>query len=336
MKAIAQETYGPFEDVLRLVDVPIPTPGSGQVLVRVKAASVHADVWHAVTGRPWSVRLFGMGLIKPKYPIPGTDLSGIIEALGPDVNDFSIGDEVFGESHNRLQWTHGGAFAEYAAVPASTLARKPQRVSFEEAACVPSSGYIALSNLREGKPKPGHHVLINGAGGGVGSLALQMAKAMGTQVTAVDCQDKLDMLRELGADHTIDYQMEDFTQGKERFDIILDVASTLTLSNCTSALSPEGKYVRIGHEHYGQRGGITGSLPGFFLFMAMAPFRRQLPELSFDIPKKADIMFELAQLLETGQLTPKVDRIFPLEHAALALRYLEEGRARGKILLVPS
>jgi NADPH:quinone reductase-like Zn-dependent oxidoreductase len=276
-----------------------------------------------------------MGLSHPKYPVPGTDLSGVVEALGPGVTEFDLGDEVFGESHARLQWTNGGAYAEYAVVPVNSIVEKPPSVTFEQAACIPSSGYIALTNLQEGDPVPGKHILINGAGGGVGSLAVQMAKSYDMHVTAVDCANKLEMLRELGADQTIDYQTQDFTQGQEKYDLILDVVSNLTIKSSRTALKPDGKYVRIGHEHYGTRGTWFGSLPTFFLFMFMSPFVKQFPDLNFDIPKRKDVMEQLARLLELGQLTPRVDRIFPLEEAALAIRYLINGQAQGKILIQP-
>ncbi len=335
MKAIVQDRYGACDQVLSVSEVPPPVPKQGEVLVRVKAAGVHADVWHAVTGMPYITRLFGMGLFKPKYPIPGTDLAGVVEGLGPGVKELTLGDEVFGESHLRLQWTNGGAFAEYVAVPETALAKKPARVSFEEAACVPTSGFIAQVNLAEGNPTQGRRALINGAAGAVGSVALQLAKAHGMHVTAVDRGDKLETLVTLGADETIDYTQQDFIRGPARYDLIFDVASTLTISNYKSALSPEGRYIRIGHEHYGARGRIFGSLPSFFLFMFMAPFSKQLPGLNFQIPSKGEVMKQLAQMLEEGHLTPRVDRIFPLEEAAQALAYLETGKSRGKILLVP-
>ena len=336
MKAVIQDNYGAFEEVLSVRDVEVPAPQRGEVLVRVKAASVHADVWHVITGRPYAMRLFGSGLSRPKKLIPGTDLSGVVEALGPEVTRFGLGDEVFGESHGGMQWSNGGAFAEYAAVPETALAHKPPLVTFEMAACVPSSGYIALMNLGEAQLKAGQRILINGAGGGVGSLAVQIAKAQGAHVTAVDCAEKLNLLRELGADETIDYEQQDFTRGEQKYDVILDVASNLTLNNCKLALTPEGKYIRIGHEHYGRRGGPwLGSLPQFFGFVFLAPFTKQFPDLNFHIPAKDELMKELARLLGSGQLTPRVDRIYPLEQAAAALRYLEQGQAHGKILLSP-
>ena len=201
MKAIVQDKYGPPGDVLRLREIVRPTIGDDEVLVRVRAASVHADVWHAVTGRPYVLRLMGGGFSKPKIPVPGTDLAGHVESVGKNVTQFRPGDEVFGESIKGIQWANGGAFAEYVSVSQDALALKPQGVSFEQAAAVPTSGLIALSNLQgRRKIQPGQRVLINGAGGGVGSIVVQLAKANGAQVTGVDCAAKLEMVRALGAD----------------------------------------------------------------------------------------------------------------------------------------
>lgn len=337
MKAVVQARYGAFENVLSVKEVAVPVLKDDEVLVNVRAASVHADVWHVVTGRPHVMRLFGSGLLGPKKKIPGTDLSGIVEALGPKVTHFQLGDEVFGESHRGIQWVNGGAFAEYAAVPESALALKPPHVTFEQAAAVPSSGYIALINLHSVKLAPGSHLLINGAGGGVGSIALQYAKALGAHVTAVDSAEKLEMLRTLGADKTINFQTDDFTTMSDRYDIILDVVSTLTLNHCKRVLSPGGKYIRIGHEHYGQRGSRTfGSMPSFFGLMLRAPFTKELPRLDFSLLPKQVAMNTLSQLLQSGELTPVIDRVFTLEETPQALRYLEQGRALGKILIAPN
>lgn len=336
MKAIVQKGYGEFEDVLRLYEVDVPTPKPHEVLVRVVATSVHADVWHVVKGQPRAVRLFGAGLFGPKSSIPGTDLAGTVTQVGDAVTRFAVGDEVFGESHGGLQWTNGGAFAEFAAVPESALARKPANVTFEAAAAVPTSGFIALTNLDFEVYGPGHRIIVNGAAGGVGSVALQVAKARGMHVTAVDRADTFEFLHALGADCLIDYEQQDFTQGSERYDVIYDVASTLTLDNYQRALSPHGKYVRVGHEHYGQRGSQTwGSLPEFFKFVMLSAVRKDLPSMSFSLPPKHKIMTQLAALLEAGLLTPHIARRFPLEGASQALRELEQGRVIGKIMLCP-
>jgi NADPH:quinone reductase-like Zn-dependent oxidoreductase len=337
MKAIVQDKYGPPDTVLQLREIDKPTAGDDEVLVRVRAASMHPDVWHVVTGRPSVLRIMGAGLLKPTCPVPGTDLAGTVESVGRDVTRFKPGDEVFGESHRGVQWKNGGAFAEYAAAPQDALALKPQNITFEQAASVPTSGYIALINFQWAeRVRPGYRVLINGAGGGVGSIALQLARAHGAQVTGVDSAKKLEMLRSLGADHVIDYMQEDFTRGKERYDLIFDVASNLSLASCKRVLDPKGTYVVIGHDHFGAVGRRTfGSLPYFFKLMALTPFDSQLPRLNFSIPGKKAIMATLKELLETGKLTPIIDRTFPLSEVPEAMRYLQEGHPLGKIIITP-
>ena len=209
MKAVVQEEYGSL-DALEVREVEKPAPGDDEVLVRVRAASVHPDVWHVVSGHPYVLRLMGAGFSKPKNPIPGTDMAGVVEAVGKSVTQFQPGDEVFGETIGSMQWINGGAYAEYVTVAEDCLALKPANVTFEQAASVPTSGYIVLLNFAEvGQLGPGQEVLVNGAGGGVGALALQLAKAYGARVTAVDSTKKLNLLRELGADEVIDY-----TRGK--------------------------------------------------------------------------------------------------------------------------
>ena len=201
MKAVVQDRYGSPDDVLQLREIDKPVVGDNEVLVRVRAASVHPDVWHVVTGRPYVLRLMGAGLLKPKNPVPGTDVAGLVESVGKDVTRFRPGDEVFGETHSKLQWRNGGAFAEYVSVPQDTLALKPEGIAFEQAAAVPTSGFIALHNLQDGgQIQPGESVLINGAGGGVGTIAVQLAKAYGARVTGVDTTEKMELVRSLGAD----------------------------------------------------------------------------------------------------------------------------------------
>jgi NADPH:quinone reductase-like Zn-dependent oxidoreductase len=337
MKAIVQDKYGSPDDVLQLREIAKPVVGDGEVLVRVRAASVHPDVWHVVTGRPYVLRLMGAGLLKPKNPVPGTDVAGEVESVGKDVTRFRPGDEVFGETHRGLQWRNGGAFAEYASVPQDVLALKPVGLTFEQAAAVPTSGFIALHNLQSGgQIQPGQNVLINGAGGGGGAIAVQLAKAYRARVTGVDSTGKMEMVRSLGADHVIDYTREDFTQRGERYDLILDVASNLSLSACKRALMPTGIYVLIGHDHFGDAAGrIFGSLPRVLKLVALSPFVSQLPDLSFSIPSKKDVMAVLEEFLEAGKLTPMVDRTFPLSEVPEAMRYLQKGDARGKIVITP-
>jgi len=267
MKAVVHDTYGAPGQVLAVRDIAMPAVADNDVLVRVRAASVHPDVWHVVTGLPYVLRLMGNGVRRPKFRVPGTDLAGVVEAVGRTVTRVKAGDEVFGES-TAFAWKSGGAFAEYASVPQELLSLKPANVTFEQAATVPTSGYIALANLRSAGALAGRNVLINGAGGCLGSLAIQIAKADGARVTAVDCAGKLPMMCSLGADHVIDYQTQNVLHSGERYDVILDVASNLWFDVCAPALTPTGSYVPIGHAHFGKATGrmggrIVGSLPVF-------------------------------------------------------------------------
>ena len=240
MKAIVQDTYG-SADVLELRDIDRPVVEDDEVLVRVRAASVHPDVWHVLTGLPYVLRLMGAGLRKPKNPVPGTDLAGVVDSVGKNVTRFQPGDEVFGETMRGLQWVNGGAYAEYATAPEDALALKPANVTFEQAAAVPTSALIALPSLRAGgEIQAGQRVLVNGAGGGVGAIAVQLAKAFGADVTGVDCTSKLDMVRSIGADQVIDYTQEDFTRRGERYDLIFDIPGNHSLSDCRRALTPGG------------------------------------------------------------------------------------------------
>ncbi len=331
MKAITHTKYGPPE-VLQLAEVEKPTPKDDEVLIKVHAASVHPDVWHVVSGLPYALRLMGAGLRKPKNPIPGTDMAGLVESVGKNVTRFQPGDEVFGESIRGHQWTNGGAYAEYVSAPEDALALKPAGITFEQAAAVPTSGLIALWNLRDGAlVQAGQKVLINGAGGGVGVFAVQLAKAFGAEVTGVDHTRKMDMVRSIGADHVIDYTQEDFTQSGERYDLIFDIPGNHSLSNCRRALTPTGTYVLIGHDHFGDAGGRwLGSLPRFFKLIVMSPFVSQLPDLNFSMPSKKDSMAVLKEFLEAGKLTPVIDRTFPLSEVPGAIRYLKEGHRSRK------
>ncbi len=264
-------------------------------------------------------------------------MAGEVVSVGKDVKRFEPVDEVFGEAHIENHWRNGGAFAEYAAVPQDVLAHKPIDVTFEQAVAVPTSGFIALHNLQSWGPiRPGQNVLINGAGGGVGAIAVQIAKAYRTRVTGVDCTEKMEMVRSLGADNVIDYTREDFMQRGERYDLILDVASNLSLPACKSAIRPTGKYVLIGHDHFGDAAGrVFGSLPRFLKLVALSAFVSHLKNLSFSVPKKKDIDAVLKGFLEAGQLTPVIDRTFPLNEFPEAMRYLQGGRAIGKIIITP-
>lgn len=335
MKAIVQRRYGKT-DVLRLEEIDRPTPADDEVLVRVRASSVHADVWHVMTGQPYVLRLMGAGLTKPKHPVPGTDLAGIVESVGKSVSRFAPGDEVFGETLRGMQWVNGGAYAEYATAPEFALEHKPANVTFEQAAAVPTAALIALYNLRtEGQIRAGQQILINGAGGGVGTIALQLAKAFGATVTCVDCAEKLETLRQLGADRVVDYAQVDFTRAEERYDLIFDIPGNHSFSECKRALSPEGVYVLIGHDNYGQ--GMHrwfGQIPRMLRLMVLSLFTKQLPRISTSMPDKKEPMALLKQLLETGKLTPHIDRTYPLAEVPRAIGYLQSGKAIGKIVVL--
>ena len=332
MKAVIQSAYGPPEAVLSVQDVDKPVPKDGEVLVRIRAASMHPDIWHLIVGYPFVLRLMGNGVRRPK-PIPGTDIAGVVEAVGKSVTRFKAGDEVFGESAKH-GWMNGGAYAEYAAVPQDYLARKPSNVSFEQAAAVPTAGMIALNNLG-GVARPKRQtVLINGAGGCMGTIALQIAKADGAHVTAVDCAEKLPMLRSLGADHVIDYRKEDYLRSGERYDFILDVAGYRYPDEYRHALTPKGEYIPVGHAHYDNlRNPIMGDIPKFLglVFKAMLdPEKRK----NFKIPKKAEALEIFRELLATGKLTPVIGRTFALNEVAAAMKCMQEGQV-GRMIITP-
>ena len=340
MKAIVHSAYGPAKEVLELREISVPKLRRGEVLVRVRAASVHPDVWHVIEGTPYVLRLFGNGLTRPKKLVPGTDLSGVVEAVGAGVTRLKVGDEVFGES-TPIGWWNGGAYAEYAAVPEKLLVHKPANISFEEAAAVPTSGSIALMNLgRLDRHEPGQNVLINGAGGCVGTLSIQIAKAKGARVTAVDRADKLAMMRTLGADHVIDYAKEDFLRSGERYDLILDVASNLSREACNHALTEGGDYVPIGHAHFGRAPGrnggrIVGSLPYFMWLLArtmLDPEKRK----NFKFPDRHENMLAFKALIESGRVRPFIGKTFPLGEAAEAIRCMQEETVVGRIIVTPT
>lgn len=334
MKAVVQRGYGEPDHVLALEEIERPTVADDEVLVRVCAASVHPDVWHVVTGRPYVLRLMGAGLSRPRIAVPGTDMAGRVEEVGAGVTQFAPGDAVLGECVRGHQWHNGGGYAEFVAVPARALIRKPPGLTFEQAAAVPTSGLIALANLRTlGGLAPGQDVLVNGAAGCVGSVAVQLAKAFGAQVTGVDRADKLELVRSSGADRVIDCSREDFTLGRERYDLILDIPGNHSFAACRRALSPRGIYVLVGHDHFGAVGRRWfGGVPRALGLLALSVLVRQLPS-----PRAASAgmphLSELAPLLAAGKITPTIDKAFPLWEAASALRYLASGAARGRIVL---
>lgn len=333
MRAIVQDRYGSPEH-LRLAEVPTPAVAADEVLVRVRAASVHPDVWHVVTGRPYALRLMGSGLRRPGQSIPGTDLAGVVTAVGRDVTRFRPGDEVFGETTRGFSWRNGGAYAEYAAVWQDALAVKPAAVSFEQAATMPTTGYITLLNLPRSRSGPGRRVLVNGAGGGVGSCAVQLAKAYGAHVTGVDHGGKLELIRSLGADRVLDHTRDDFTRGGERYDLIIDIPGNRPFPECRRVLAEDGAYVLIGHDAYGRAGRRwLGSLPKFAGLAARSAWTRQLRRAGPSSLGKREAMAELREHAEAGRLTAVIDRAFDLADTARALRHLVEGAAVGRVVV---
>lgn len=334
MRAVIQERYGSVDDVT-VREVATPAVADDEVLVRVRAASVHPDVWHVLEGRPYALRLMGAGVRQPRDQIPGTDVSGVVESVGKDVTQIRPGEAVFGETLRGFQWRNGGAYAEYVAVPAQNLVLKPDNLTFEQAACIPTAGLIALHNLPTGERlQPGQRVLVNGAGGGVGSIAVQLAKAAGATVTGVDQASKFEMIRSMGADHVIDYTEEDFTRNGELYDVIFDIHGNHPFSECRRALTPDGTYVLIGHDGFGDSAGRwLGSMPRVIGLTVRSLFARQLPPVNVSMPPKSESMSTLRALIEAGQLTAVVDRTYSLEQVPEAIHHLERGTARGRIVI---
>ena len=320
MRAIVQDGYGPAE-VLELREVERPAVGSGEVLVRVHAAGVDRGVWHLMSGLPYPVRL-AYGLRRPRTPTPGMDLAGVVVDVGADVTRFRPGDEVLGIGV--------GTFAEYARAPEAKLVVKPAGLTFDQAAVVAISGATALQAVRDqGRVRPGQQVLVVGASGGVGSYAVQIAKAYGAEVTGVASSSKLDLVRSLGADHVVDYTREDFADGTRRYDVVIDIGGNAGLSRLRRALTPTGTAVITGGETDGRwLGGYDRQLRASLL----SPFVGQ--RLTTFVNKEAlEHLVALVDLLEAGQVVPSVDRAFPLAEAAKAVRYVEEGHARGKVVV---
>jgi len=321
VKAIVQDRFGPA-DGLELRDIETPEIGATEVLVRVHAAGVDRGVWHVMTGLPYPIRLAGYGFRAPKHGVPGTDLAGVVTAVGADVTRFAPGDEVFG--------TGIGTYAEYARAREDQLAAKPTALTFEQAAALPASGVTALQALRDrGAVQPGQHVLVIGASGGVGTFAVQLAKAFGAEVTGVCSATKTDLVRSLGADHVVDYSREDFTATGTRYDLILDIGGNTSLSRLRQALTPKGTLVIVGGETSGKwLGGTDRQVRAMVLSMFVS---QKLG--TFIAAVKQEDLLVLAQLAESGQLTPAVDRTFSLDEAPKAIRHLDEGHARGKVVV---
>jgi NADPH:quinone reductase-like Zn-dependent oxidoreductase len=321
MKAIVQDEYG-SPDVLELRDIDIPEIADDEVLVHVHAAGVGRDVWHVMAGLPYPIRLAGYGLRAPKNPVIGSDVAGVVETVGKDVSRFQPGDEVFGIGK--------GSYAEYARAPEDKLAPKPANLTFEQAAVLAIMGSTALQALRDqGKVRQGQEVLIIGASGGVGTYAVQIAKAFGAHVTGVCSTAKVEMVRSIGADHVIDYRREDFAEGEQRYDLILDIGGNSSLARLRRALASRGTLVIVGGEGGGRwLGGLDRQLRATML----SPFVGQKLGTFVSTPNHEDLLV-LKELIESGKVTPVIDRTYPLAEVPEAMRYLESGHARGKVLI---
>jgi NADPH:quinone reductase-like Zn-dependent oxidoreductase len=322
MKAIVYTNYGtPAEFQLREIDKPLPK--ANEVLIKVHASSINSWDWDMLIGKPYLVRLM-FGWFKPKCKILGADVAGVVEAVGSSVKDFKPGDEVFGD----IAGAGFGAFAEYVCAPEKLLAKKSPKMNFEEAAALPQAGLLAMQGLRYKKPlQGGQHLLINGAGGGVGPIALQYAKSIGAWITCVDKEEKFDMLRSYGADELIDYRKTDYTKTRNHYDYILDVTARRSVWDYKRALKPGGVFAMIG----GSMGGLL------FQMMVVQPllskFRnKKLGIMGYRVSSEG--LTELSLLFEAGKISPAIDRCFPLAETAEAFRYYEQGNFKGKIVII--
>jgi len=319
MKAIVYHNYG-SSDVLKVEEIEKPTAGDDEVLIKVRAAAANPLDFHFMRGKPYFIRLMS-GLRRPKDTGIGRDVAGRVEAVGRNVTEFKPGDEVFGSCR--------GAFAEYARASASALVVKPDNVTFEQAASVPVAGFSALQGLRDkGKIQPGQKVLIHAAAGGVGTFAVQIAKSFGADVTSVCSTRNAEMVRAIGADRVIDYTREDFTEGEQRYDLILDCYATHSLSAYRRVLNPEGIYVGVG----GPVGSTIGILADLFKSLAFSPFVSQ-KFVTFMAKRSKEDLTVLRDLMRDGKITPVIDRRYDLDEVQEAIRYLGEGHARGKVLI---
>jgi NADPH:quinone reductase-like Zn-dependent oxidoreductase len=321
MRAIVQDAYG-SSDVLRLGEIDQPEIAPNEVLVQVVAAGMDRGTWHSMAGKPYLMRIMGFGFRRPKNRVPGLDVAGIAVAVGPEVTRFKPGDEVFGMSR--------GSYAEFAAVREDKLARKPAGITFEQAAVVPISAGTALQALRDsGNIEPGQKVLIIGASGGVGTYAVQLAKAMGAEVTGVSSTNKVELVRSIGADHVIDYTRGNYLNGSDRYDLILDIGGNNSLSRLRRALSRTGTLVIVGGE---EGGSLTGGFGRQLRAIALSPFVGQRLTMLASKERHTDLE-ALSPYLENGQVVPFIDRTYPLADVPVAIRRLEAGQARGKIAI---
>jgi NADPH:quinone reductase-like Zn-dependent oxidoreductase len=321
MKAIVQHGYGAPQDVLRLTDAAMPIVGAQDVLVRVRASSANPWDWHFIRGEPVLLRPAGIGGVrKPKFSIPGGDLAGTVEQVGSGVTAFKVGDEVYGFGH--------GAFAEYIAVREGGLAAKPSNLTFEQAAAVPLAAVTALQCLRAGGIQPGQHVVIVGASGGVGTFAVQIAKHVGAQVTGVCSTANVDLVRRLGAEHVIDYTGQDFTVGTVRYDLALQLGGTYSPAAIRKVLTPRGTLI----QSFGDGSRSFGPIANMIKAVTLNPFVGQTLK-SFTAKVTTQALNEVRDLIESGQLTPVIDRTYPLTDAAAAVRLVEEGSPAGKVIV---
>jgi NADPH:quinone reductase-like Zn-dependent oxidoreductase len=322
MRAIVQDHYGNDPNqVLRVDETATPTIGDDEVLVRVVASSVDMGTWHCMTGMPYAMRLTGFGVRSPKASNPGRAVAGSIQAMGKNADGFALGDAVYG--------TCNGSFAEFARVATDKLAAKPANISYEEAAAAPISGVTALQAVRNAQVQADQSVLVTGASGGVGTFAVQIAKAFGAEVTGVCSTTKIDLVRSLGADHVIDYTRDDFADGQSRYDTILDIAGNTRLSHLRRALSSHGRLLIVGGETDGRwLGGFDRSLRA----VVLSPLVSQHLGMLASSENSSDLT-ALRALIESGQVTPVVDRTYTLSEAPTAIDYLRDGHARGKVII---
>ncbi len=321
MKAIVYERYGP-PDILQLKEVDKPVPEENEVLVKVRAASVNPLDWHAMRGEPFLQRLES-GFLYPKNKILGADVAGEVEAIGKNVKGFQPGDEVYGD----LYWNGLGTFAEYVTIPEKSVALKPSNLTFEEVACIPQAAFTALHALRDqGKVQPGQKVLINGASGGVGTFAVQIAKAFGAEVTGVCSTHNLDLVLSIGADRVIDYTQEDFTRNDQQYDLIIDIVANQSLSDLRRVLTPNGICVIIGFSTIGHM--LKVNLLGPWISKIGAQkFGMLMPE------EDSSDLEVMKEFLETGKVVPVIDQQYAFSEVPEAIRYLEKGHARGKVVI---
>jgi NADPH:quinone reductase-like Zn-dependent oxidoreductase len=331
MKAMTQDRYGWAADVLALDDITVPVAADDEVLIRVRAAGIGPDVWHLMTGRPYFVRLMGVGLRKPKVRVVGRDVAGSVEAVGRNVTEFQPGDEVFGTCRGALaEYASAGVASEAGVGGDGVLAAKPANLSFEQAAGVPTSAQTALQGLRDaGAIRAGQSVLIIGASGGVGTFAVQLAKAFEAHVAGVCSTPKADLVRSLGADHVIDYTREDFADQPRRYDLILDTAGRRSLTHLRRALAPRGRLVLVGGEGGGR---LTGGFERQLWAILLSPFLRQQLRPLVAVDRREDLLF-LKDLIEAGKVTPVISKTYPLHDAPKALSDADEGHGRGKAVI---